>query len=101
MLVADFDGFVRDGATFQLKDCWTDLDDGDIVMFNYPDGAGAGINVEEDDRGLCAHIAFEPLLSFRIGLKSLGNGTYAFHPAPHHIELRPSLGPTGKGEKIG
>lgn len=100
LLIAEFDGFVRHGATFQLKHPSSELRDGDMVMFNYPDGIGAGINVEEDERGLCAHINFEPMVSFRIGLSNLGNGLYAFCPEPHHVELRPDLGPSGTGEKL-
>lgn len=100
MLVAQFDGVVRDGATFQLTGQPSELHDEDMVLFSCSDGSTSGINVEEDANGLCAHIRFEPAVSFRIGLDKLGNGVYAFRPAPHHIELRPQLGPQGAGEKI-
>jgi hypothetical protein len=101
LLCADFNGLVRDGAIFQLKGQPSELRDGDMVMFNHADEVATGINVEEDEKGLCAHISFEPMVSFRVGLENLGEGAYAFRPASHHIELRPSLGPAGKGEKIG
>jgi len=98
--VADFDGLVRDGATFQLKAPAGELHDGDMLMFNYPDGLGAGINVEEDKDGLCTYIAFEPMFNFQIGLEKVADGQYAFRPQPQHIQIIPALAATGAGVPI-
>lgn len=100
MLFADFDCLVRDGATFQLNGSWTELHDGDMVMFSYPNGVGPGINVEEDERGLCAHITVEPLMSFRIGLEKVADAKYAFRPDKHHTKILPALAEGGAGVQI-
>ncbi len=99
MMVADFDGLVRDGATFKLRGSSTELADGDLVAFNYPEGIGAGLTVEEDEEGLHSLVRFGPAISLRIGLEALGGGSYAFRPASHHIQLWPELGESGTGAK--
>jgi hypothetical protein len=96
---AEFYGLVRDGATFRLTRP-ADLRDGDMVLFNYPDGLGSGIHVEEDARGLCAHIQFHPSMSLRIGLEPLADGEYAFRPDAHHMQMIPALADSGAGVSI-
>lgn len=100
MLTAKFDGFVREGASFDLAGAYGELHDGDMVFFVSPDGTGSGLNVSSDDEGLHSLITFSPWLHLRIGLEPLGNGTYAFRPAAHHIETWPALGCNGQGLKI-
>jgi hypothetical protein len=100
MLVADFQGGVKEGATFGLVGSQTSLHDGDLVAFRYPDGLRAGITVEEDEDGLFCFISFE-YANIRIGLEAQGNGCYAFRPAAHHLELWPKLAAAGEGIPIG
>lgn len=100
MMVADFDGYVRDGATFKVLGSHTSLEDGDLLAFNYPEGLAAGINVSEDAQGLHSIMNFGHSRFLRIGLEPLGDGTYAFRPAPHHMELWPELAADGQGAKI-
>lgn len=97
MLVAEFEGAVRDGATFALVGSQTVLRDGDLVAFRYSDGIRAGITIQEDEEGLFCFISFGGAYNIRIGLESQGRGTYAFRPAPHHLQLWPMLTARGEG----
>lgn len=100
MMVADFDGYVRDGATFKVVGSHPLLHDGDLLAFNYPEGLAAGISVSEDAQGLHSLIGFGPSTFLRIGLEPLGDGEYAFRPATHHMELWPELAADGQGARI-
>src|SRR5438309_1416924 len=97
MLVADFQGGVKDGATFALRGSQKNLRDGDIVAFCYPDGVRAGITVQEDEEGLFCFISFATAYTIRIGLEAQDEGVYAFRPAPHHLQLWPMLNAAGDG----
>ncbi|WP_299425925.1 hypothetical protein [Sphingomonas bacterium] len=97
MLAADFDGRLKDGASFRLRGSADGIADGDLIAFFYPDGVGAGICVEEDDDGLCAHVRAAPSMSFRIGIDDLGDRVFAFRPAPQHLALIPQLRADGAG----
>lgn len=101
MLVADFDGQLRDGATFQLSRSHLELRDGDMIIFNYPNGPTTGINVESDADGLHSIIQLTPWAALRIGLEARGDGVYAFRPAPHHFEILPALDAAGLGVRLG
>lgn len=101
MLIAGFDGFVRDGATFELRGSQRSVNDGDLIAFDYPDGLAAGISVAEDDDGLYSLVSLGPHRSLRIGLEALGPGIYAFRPARRHVEMWPELSAKGAGAKIG
>jgi hypothetical protein len=100
MMVAEFDGYVRDGVTFKVLGSHTSLRDGDLLAFNYPEGLAAGISISEDAQGLHSIVGFGPSRFLRIGLEPLGGGTYAFRPAAHHMELWPELRAGGAGAQI-
>lgn len=100
MMVAEFDGYVRDGATFKVLGSQTSLRNGDLLAFNYPEGLAAGISISEDAQGLHSLIGFGPSTFLRIGLEPLGGGEFAFRPAAHHMELWPELAAGGEGARI-
>jgi hypothetical protein len=100
LLVAEFDGLVKDGATFRLRGPHVALRDGDLIAFKYPDELAAGITVSEDSEGLHSLVNFGSGAFLRIGLEALGERGYALQPAAHHIELWPELTSHGTGIKI-
>ncbi len=100
LLVADFDGYVRDGATLKLRGRPSALRDGDLIAFRHGSEMSAGISISEDAQGLHSLIGFGPSMFLRIGLEAQGDGVYAFRPAPHHMDILPELAAAGAGAKV-
>lgn len=100
LLVAECDGLIRDGSELILTSAIQDLYDGDMVLFRSGGELGAGICVSADEDGLHSMISFTPWRTFRIGLEALGEGVFAFRPAPHHMEICAELRADGAGVRI-
>ena len=93
---AEFDGILRDGATFKIDSV---IADGDMILFKGPNGISSGINLGSDHQGLHALINIHNMM-LRIGIEQIAPGMYAFRPAPQHIILIPALAENGEGVPI-
>ena len=77
---AEFDGILRDGATFSAEE----VRGGDMILFKGPNGISSGINVSSDEEGLHSMIDVTGKI-LRIGIEHVGNGVYAFRPTSSRL----------------